>query len=245
MAESTAILLPDWPAPDNVHAFTTLRGGGVSAPPYAQWNLADHVGDDAAAVATNRQYLRSEYGLPQEPRWLQQVHGRAVVDAARTQEAVQADGSFSTETGVVCAVLTADCLPVLFCSPDGRRVAAAHAGWRGLAAGVLEATVDAMGGGELLAWLGPAIGPDNFEVGAEVRAAFVRPEPAAAATFRESRPGHWYADLYALARLRLASCGVTEVFGGGLCTFQDAERFYSFRRDGVTGRMASVIWWGE
>lgn len=242
MAAGAQVLRPDWPAPAGIHAFTTLRHDGASATPYGQWNLADHVGDVPADVAANRHRLRVEYELPAEPSWLRQVHGRGVVDAARVQLETEADGSFSNQAGVVCAVLTADCLPVLLCSRDGRRVAAAHAGWRGLAEGVLEATVAAMGGGALIAWLGPAIGPANFEVGSEVRAAFVERDPVAAEAFQDSRPGHWHADLYALARLRLASCGVDAVYGGGLCAFADAERFYSFRRDGVTGRMASVIW---
>lgn len=236
------VLVPDWPAPAGVRALTTLRRGGVSRVPYADWNLADHVDDDPAAVAENRRRLRERFRLPAEPVWLEQVHGSSLVDAAQVNGPVRADGSYASAPGAVCAVLTADCLPVLFCSQDGERVAVVHAGWRGLAAGVLEAALEAMGPGEHLAWLGPAIGPAAFEVGPEVRNAFLSYHPTAAAAFQETRPGHWLADLYGLARLRLAARGVDAVYGGGFCTFRDAERFYSYRRDGVTGRMATLIW---
>jgi YfiH family protein len=234
-------IFPDWPAPAGVHALTTLRSGGVSQGPYADWNLADHVGDAPEAVRENRRRLRERFRLPAEPAWLGQVHGGTVVNAARIR-APEADGSYATQAGVVCAVLTADCLPVLLCSQDGQRVAAVHAGWRGLAGGVLEAALEALGPGDHLAWLGPAIGPVAFEVGPEVRNAFLSFQPAAAAAFQETRPGHWLADLYGLARLRLAARGVDAVYGGEHCTFREAERFYSYRRDGVTGRMASLIW---
>ncbi len=233
---------PDWPAPPGVHALTTLRGGGVSAVPCDSWNLADHVGDDPAAVAENRSLLRQRFSLPAEPVWLSQVHGHGVVNAARITEPVVADGSYTHQPGVVCAVLTADCLPVLLCSHDGQRLAAVHAGWRGLAAGVIEAALDTLGEGEVMAWLGPAISPAAFEVGPEVRNAFLSSHPAAAAAFQQTRPGHWLADLYGLARLRLASRGVDAVYGGEHCTFQERERFFSYRRDGATGRMASLIW---
>ena len=235
-------ITPDWPAPAGVHALTTLRSGGVSQGPYADWNLAAHVDDDPEAVRENRRRLRTRFGLPTEPAWLDQVHGGTVVNAARITTPVQADGSYAGAAGVVCAVLSADCLPVLFCSQDGQRVAAVHAGWRGLAGGVLEAALDALGPGDYLAWLGPAIGPAAFEVGPEVRNAFLSHQPAAAAAFQETRPGHWLADLYGLARLRLAARGVDAVYGGEHCTFREAGRFYSYRRDGVTGRMASLIW---
>lgn len=239
---------PDWPAPDVVHALVTTRAGGVSQPPYDSLNLGDHVGDDAAAVAGNRQRLRAF--LPAEPRWLRQVHGTAVAGADALHDPVEADAAVAFAPGTVCAVLTADCLPVLFCDRRGTRVAAAHAGWRGLAAGVLEASVAAMQcpPAEILAWLGPAIGPEAFEVGEEVREVFVRDLPATAAAFapHASRltPNHFMADIYELARLRLARAGVHQVYGGGLCTYADAGRFYSYRRDKVTGRMASLIWLG-
>ncbi|HKJ07561.1 MAG TPA: peptidoglycan editing factor PgeF [Gammaproteobacteria bacterium] len=237
-------ILPDWPARPAVRALSTTRRGGVSASPYASWNLAEHVGDDPRAVQTNRQRLRERLALPDEPCWLRQVHGVRVMAAAAGKPSTEADGAWTGTPGRVCAVLTADCLPVLFCDRRGTRVAAAHAGWRGLAAGVLEATLRAMGVApqELLAWLGPAIGPAAFEVGAEVRDAFVGADAGAGEAFQAGPDGRWYADLYALARRRLAAAGVVEVYGGGLCTYSDPERFYSYRRDGATGRMASLIW---
>ena len=195
------------------------------------------------AVAENRLRLGVGLALPAEPRWLTPVHG-SVIAGADNAPGCEADGSYSDRPGVVCAVLTADCLPVLLCDRAGREVAAVHAGWRGLAGGVIEAALDRFSAktADILAWLGPAIGPDAFEVGDEVREAFLADDPAAASAFRATRPGHWLADLYALARLRLARRGVTAVYGGGLCTYTDAERFYSFRREPVTGRMASLIW---
>ncbi len=238
-------LVPDWPAPAGVRAVTTTRRGGASEGPYAAFNLAAHVGDDPARVAVNRAALRARLALPAEPAWLAQVHGTTVVDANPRDNPPEADASVADRPGVVCAVLTADCLPVLFCTRDGTLVAAAHAGWRGLAAGVLEATVRALGGppGELLAWLGPGIGPDAYEVGPEVREAFVCADPRAADAFAQGkRADRWLADMYALARLRLASAGVTAVYGGGLCTYRDRERFFSYRRDGATGRMATLAW---
>jgi YfiH family protein len=235
---------PGWPAPAKVRAVSTTRLGGTSRGPYAAFNLADHVGDVPGAVASNRSLLMQRLALPAEPSWLQQVHGRAVVPAQPNGAPREADASFSLGPGAVCAVLTADCLPVLLCDRDGARVAAAHAGWRGLAAGVLEAAVEALQvpGARLMAWLGPAIGPRNFEVGDEVRAVFLAHDSAAAPAFRPSPAGRWLADLYILARQRLAETGVTEVYGGGLCTFSDQRRFYSYRRDGTTGRMATLIW---
>jgi YfiH family protein len=239
-----ALLRPEWPAPPNVQAWVTTRRGGVSRPPFTTLNLGDHVGDAPAAVAENRRWLAAALALPAAPRWLMQVHGRTVVAADRAADGCEADAAYSRGAAGVCAVLTADCLPVLFCDRGGTVVAAAHAGWRGLADGVLEATAARMGAApaDLLAWLGPAIGPDHFEVGDEVRAAFVAVDRGAADAFVPTRPGRWLADLYALARRRLAAVGVGQVFGGGLCTACDPERFYSFRRDGRTGRMASLIW---
>ncbi|MEW6134055.1 MAG: peptidoglycan editing factor PgeF [Pseudomonadota bacterium] len=238
-------LKPEWPAPAAVHALVTTRMGGVSQPPYDSLNLGDHVGDDPAAVARNRALL-SPF-LPAEPKWLKQVHGTSVAKTDSLLEAMEADAAVAFSPGTVCAVLTADCLPVLFCDRRGTRVAAVHAGWRGLAAGVLEAGVAAMRcrTGDILAWLGPAIGPRAFEVGGEVREAFVRDLPAAAAAFAPAQPGKWLADLYLLARLRLARAGVHEVYGGGLCTYSDSARFYSHRRDKITGRMAALIWLGK
>ena len=234
-------LVADWPAPPGVHAATSLRTGGVSPAPWDSLNLAMHVEDDPARVAENRRRLE----LPAEPVWLEQVHGTAVVraDTVRDDEVPRADAAWTDRKGVICAVLTADCLPVLFSDRAGTRVAAAHAGWRGLAAGVLEATVAALGvpGDEILAWLGPAIGPESYEVDETVRAAFLAADPAAEAAFTPTRPGHWHLDLYTAARRRLEAHGVT-VHGGEYCTFREADRFYSYRRDGLTGRMATVIW---
>ncbi len=237
-------LIPDWPAPDNVCALQTLRSGGCSPAPWDSLNLGDHVGDDAQRVMANRARLRAS--LPADPCWLQQVHGVDVVDAASAAPGSAADAAYARVPGRVCVVMTADCLPVLFCDRAGTVVAAAHAGWRGLLAGVLEQTLAAMGcpAETVLAWLGPAIGPDNFEVGDEVRAAFVAGNAEAAAAFRPAGDGKWLADLYALARQRLSSVGVAGVYGGDGCTFAERDRFFSYRRDGVTGRQASLIWLG-
>jgi len=245
---SDAWIVPDWPAPARVRSLATTRHGGVSAGPYASLNLGDHVGDDAQAVAENRRRVAA--GLPASPLWLTQVHGSTVLDAGRktvTGRAPEADAAFSRRSGVVCAVMTADCLPVLFCDQAATVVAAAHAGWRGLHAGVLEQTVAAMAcpGERLLAWLGPAIGPAAFEVGDEVRSAFVSAHAESDAAFKALRPGKWLLDIYLLARQALARVGVSAVYGGDCCTVQDAGRFFSYRRDGVTGRMASLIWLGD
>lgn len=236
------LLVPDWPVPANVRALQTTRRGGFSPAPWDSFNLGDHVGDDAGRVAANRAELRRD--LPAEPCWLQQVHGVHAVDAAKTANLPTADASFSHRAGTVCAVMTADCLPVLFCDRAGTVVAAAHAGWRGLQAGVLEATLAAMAvpAGEILAWLGPAIGADAFEVGDEVRAAFVAHDPLAAAAFKPHAAGKWLADIYLLARQRLQAAGVASISGGDFCTVNAPESFFSYRRDGVTGRMASLIW---
>jgi YfiH family protein len=244
-----ALIKPDWAAPARVHAVATTRTGGDSRAPWASLNLGDHVGDDPASVVQNRVSLRDELGLPGDPVWLQQVHGTTVVEAARAGSRVAADASWTTSPGVVCAVLTADCLPVLFCNRAGTHVAAAHAGWRGLTAGVLESTVawlaaDGVRPDALLAWFGPAIGPGGYEVGVEVRDAFLRADPAAGSAFRPNRPGHWLLDLYAAARQRLHRAGVTAISGGNFCTLTEPERFFSHRRDGVTGRQATLIWLG-
>lgn len=236
-------ITPSWPAPPQVRALTTTRRGGVSLPPYDSLNLGDHVGDDPDAVAENRRRLVAELGLPGEPRWLTQVHGTCSADAATVTDRCEADASHTDLTGVVCAVLTADCLPVLLCDREGRSVAAVHAGWRGLLNGVIEQTIAAMGAeGELLAWLGPAIGPQAFEVGEEVLEAFLVDAAAAARAFTPSPGGRWLADIYVLARQHLQRAGVTLVYGGEYCTYSEPERFYSYRRDGSTGRMASLIW---
>ena len=242
---SIDVILPDWPAPAHVHACTTTRSGGVSRGPYAGLNLGLHVGDDPAAVAANRAQLCAALALPSEPFWLTQVHGCDAVSAqAPSAEPPTADAALTCEPGRVCVVLTADCLPLLLCDRAGTVCAAVHAGWRGLQRGVIEATIAALGvpPSSLLAWLGPAIGPACFEVGPEVRAAFVDADPAAAVAFRAGSGDRLLADIYALARLRLAAAGVSAVFGGDLCTVSDPDRFFSYRRDGRTGRMATLTW---
>jgi polyphenol oxidase len=251
---SAAWVEADWPAPGGVRALCTFRTGGASAAPYASLNLGGHVGDAPEAVAENRRRLRVEAGLPAEPVWLEQVHGvhvadlDAAPDPGGTSGRVEcADAAFTRRPERVCAILTADCLPVLLAAESGDLVAAAHAGWRGIAGGVIEATVVAVTAagatpGRLLAWLGPAIGPGHFEVGAEVRAALLAADPGAEAAFAPNSRGRFMADLGRLARRRLEARGVDRIYGGGECTFDAADRYFSYRRDGVTGRQAALIW---
>ena len=252
------VLVPDWPAPAGVRAAFTLRQGGVSARPFDSLNLGEHVGDAPAAVAENRRRLRAQLHLPAEPAWLEQVHGTEVLDldavgesavadratAGRVAPSTAADGALTRREDRVCAVQVADCLPVLFAARDGALVAGAHAGWRGLAAGVLEATVARLATEprRLIAWLGPAIGAEHFEVGAEVRTAFTQRDAGAAVAFAANARGRLQCDLVALARTRLAALGITAVFGGSWCTHADHARFFSYRRDGQCGRMAALIW---
>ena len=242
MSLPAAWIVPDWPAPAGVRAFVTTRAGGVSSGAYASFNLGDLTADDPANVRANKARLQAL--LPAAPRWLRQVHGQRVVRADDAGADEQADAAFTTTPGVVCAVKIADCMPVLLTDVTGSVVAVAHAGWRGLAAGVVENTVHALGidGQKLIAFLGPAIGPRAFEVGDEVRAAFCAVDANAARAFEPHAPGKWLADLFMLGRQRLARCGVQRVYGGGLCTWSDPARFYSHRRDPVTGRMAAVLW---
>jgi len=245
---AVAWLAPDWPAPPGVRTLSSFRGGGASAAAYASLNLGDHVGDVAATVALNRQRLMAAAGLPAEPIWLRQVHGANVADLDERDGAATAldaaDAACTCRPGRVCAILTADCLPILFATESGDRVAAAHAGWRGLAGGVIEATVQALGvpPARLLAWLGPCIGPRHFEVGAEVRVALLAGDPSAQAAFRPNARGRFMADLALLARRRLTRAGVHRVHGGSECTYTRADRYFSYRRDGVTGRQATLIW---
>lgn len=242
-------LTPDWPAPPAVHAAVTTRlAPGASAPPFARFNLGLRSGDDIATVRANRRALQAALELPAEPRWLQQVHGIAVSmpGPASGQDETKADAAVARSRGTVLSILTADCLPVLLCARDGSEIGAAHAGWRGLAAGVLEATLAALRTppAQVLAWLGPCIGAASYEVGAEVREAFIRHAPAASACFAATRLGHWSCDLAALARLRLSAAGLQHIYGGGFDTFSDT-RWYSYRRDGHrSGRFASLIWLG-
>ncbi|AEY00737.1 hypothetical protein GU3_04900 [Oceanimonas sp. GK1] len=237
------LILPDWPAPANVCAAQSTRTGGVSRAPWHSLNLGSHVGDDAASVRTNRERLAACLNLPSEPVWLEQVHGIRVLTLPAENDNLTADAVVSRTPGRVCAVMTADCLPVLFCDQAGTVVAAAHAGWRGLAAGVLEATLQEMqvDPDTVLAWLGPAIGPRAFEVGGEVREAFMAHSELAEEAFAP-RGDKWLADIYHLARLRLAAAGVHHIYGGEHCTVSESERFFSYRRDGQTGRMASLVW---
>ncbi|UCG74350.1 MAG: peptidoglycan editing factor PgeF [Chromatiales bacterium] len=239
------LIRPDWPAPANVRALATARVGGVSGGPYASLNLGDHVGDATAHVAANRRRLRTAAGLPGEPGWLEQVHGSDMVSLPAVASALRGDGAMTDRAGAVCAVLTADCLPVLLCDRAGTTVAAVHAGWRSLAAGILDNAVAAfaragIAAAELLAWLGPAIGPAAYEVGDEVRAAFAA--DADAPGWQPNARGRWQCDLYTLARTRLNAAGVPVVTGGGFCTHREQARFFSHRRDGRCGRQATLIW---
>ncbi len=233
----------DWPAPDNVVAGTTLRTGGVSQGEFDSLNLAAHVGDNPLSVAENRRRFQIACALPDEPAWLKQVHGTRVVIGSSALTKPEADAIVAREAGVVCTILSADCLPVVLTTEDGSEVAAAHAGWRGLSAGILEETVAAIKASpeQILAWLGPAISKPAFEVGAEVRQQFLNKREAAADFFSLNDRGRWQADLYGLAALRLESCGVTQVFGGRRCTHTEQDRFFSYRRDGRCGRMATFI----
>lgn len=235
-------IIPDWPAPPNVRSLQTTRLGGVSVAPYDSFNLGDHVGDAPQSVALNRHLLASL--MPSEPVWLQQVHGTVVADADNAGCLIQADASVANHCGSVCVVMTADCLPILLCDEDGTVVGAAHAGWKGLAAGVIETTVQAMGVApqKLMAWFGPAISQRAFEVGEEVRAEFIARDAQAAQAFLPGVGGKWLADIYLLARQRLHALGVSRIYGGEYCTYNDPARFFSYRRNGVTGRMGSFIW---
>jgi hypothetical protein len=246
---NTNTISPQWPAVAGVRALFTLRRNGVSPAPYESFNLGAHVGDEPDKVRQNRRQLCEAHGLPREPLWLEQLHGTRVVDADQTllmgasQPPPRADAAISRQPGTVLAVLVADCLPVLFAACDGSAGAVAHAGWRGLAGGVLEATVAALAGhGALQAWLGPAISRLHFEVGPEVRECFTAHDPGAAAAFTANSRGRWQCDLRALARARLAAAGVSSVHGDSGCTYAEPQRFYSYRRDGTTGRMAALIW---
>ena len=243
--QTLTFITPNWPAPASVKALQTTRIGGVSQAPFDSLNFGEHVQDNPLAVAQNRQLL-SAY-LPSEPVWVNQVHGVEVIDAAKSGCLENADASFSTQKKVVCVTMTADCLPVLLCDAAGTVVAAVHAGWRGLCDGVIEAAINKMpvAPNNIMAWLGPAIGPNAFEVGAEVREQFIQKDAKAALAFR-ANGDKWLGDLYLIAKQRLNNLGVTQIYGGGVnedfCTYADETRFFSFRRDNVTGRMASLIW---
>ena len=248
----SSFIMPNWPAPANVKALQTTRIGGISHVPYTSLNLGAHVGDNPVVVAHNR-LLLSAY-LPSEPVWLNQIHGIKAIDAATICCVQDADAAYTNKANVVCVTMTADCLPILLCDEAGTAVAAIHAGWKGLLDGVIENTINtmqitsrtatnqALKSQYLMAWLGPAIGPQAFEVGSEVRAAFIAVDANATCAFKALGPKKWLCDLYKLARQRLNTIGVTQIYGGNLCTYTDKKRFYSYRRDQLTGRMASLIW---
>ena len=249
MLTEAHIITPDWPAPANLRALCTTRSGGISLPPWQSLNLGSHVNDNPEHVSQNRKHLARYTGLQTDHiGWLNQVHGTSVVELteAGAGNCPDADASYTRQPGIACAILTADCLPVVLADRNGTIIGAAHAGWRSLCGGVLENLITAMDAtpAQLTAWFGPAIGPENFEVGPEVREAFIAHFPGSASAFtsRGARPGHYMADIYQLARMRLINAGVAAIHGGGLCTVTDAERFYSFRRDGQTGRMATLVW---
>lgn len=241
MNHNLPLIIPDWPAPSHVKAIQTTRLGGISVGVYASLNLGLHVKDNPIHVEQNRQKLASM--LPSEPVWLNQVHGIHVVNADLANCLPEADASYSARSGTVCVTMTADCLPILLCDTEGTKVAAIHAGWRSLCDGVIEATVAAMAANcaNLLAWLGPAIGPNAFEVGSEVRERFMQKDKQAELAF-QAHGDKWLGNLYQLAQQRLTSLGISQIFGGGLCTYQDESQFFSFRRDGDTGRMGTFIW---
>ncbi|EKT54286.1 purine nucleoside phosphorylase YfiH [Providencia burhodogranariea] len=238
------LIFPDWPQPKNVLSCSTTRIGGVSLPPFDSLNLGSHVGDVPEAVSENRSRLVSLANLPQHPLWLEQIHGTKVLHLnGNTFENRQADAIYTNQAGQVCAIMTADCLPVLFCSKDGKEVAAAHAGWRGLCDGILENTISQFTNpaNEIMAWLGPAIGPEKFEVGAEVRQAFINQSNDLKSGFI-AKGDKFLADIYLLARIKLQAVGISSIYGGSFCTVSDENRFFSYRRAGKTGRMASLIW---
>jgi polyphenol oxidase len=235
-------LQADWPAPSTIHTATSLRTGGMSLGKYASLNLATHVGDDPDLVRQNRGLLKSWLGLPSEPVWLQQTHSNRAVAATVTATPLQADASYTSMAGVVCVVMTADCLPLLVCAADGSEIAAIHAGWRGLLDGVIESTINALRSRNVLVWLGPAIGPECFEVGEEVRAAYLAKSPDYAAAFKQQSQDKWLADIYRLARIKLSALSISKIYGGNFCTVTNHEQFYSYRRDKETGRMATLIW---
>lgn len=238
------LIIPDWPAPDNIRAFSTTRQGGFSQSPFDSFNLGDHVGDDIAIVTQNRQQLSQLAQTPEAPRWLKQVHGAHVISSRDWQCDIEADAIFSKHKDHICTIMTADCLPILLCNQQGDTVAAIHAGWRSLAAGIIEKTLHHFNGESdtILAWLGPAIGPSQFEVGQDVYDIFCQHSPHASNAFTATDNSHYLADIYQLARQRLNEQSVHAIYGGDFCTVNDTQRFFSYRRDGQTGRMATLIW---
>ena len=232
----------DWPAPANIHTATTLRTGGVSQGDYSSLNPADHVNDKLQHVLANRQCIKNMLALPAEPVWLQQTHSVDVVCTDQLERSPVADASYTAKSNIVCTVLTADCLPVLLCDQQGTMIAAIHGGWRGLLNGIIENTVCKMLATGLIAWLGPAIGAQSFEVGDDVRVAFIKKSAQFSSAFKNHAPGKYLADIYQIARILLNNAGVQQIYGGQYCTVTDKDRFFSYRRDGQTGRMATMIW---
>jgi len=233
---------PDWPVKSNIHAATTLRVGGLSKGVFKSLNPALHVNDNSETVLANRKAISQMLNLPSDPIWLEQVHGDRVIKIDKNTALQQADASYTDQAGVVSVVMTADCLPVLLASSDGTEIAAVHAGWRGLLAGIISNTAAMFKSDNVIAWLGPAIGPDCFEVGGEVKESFTAKSNDFSSAFKQTSKEKYLADIYQLARLELAVLGITRVYGGDFCTVTDAQRFYSYRRDGETGRMATLIW---
>lgn len=234
-------IFPNWNAPENVHAVMTTRIGGVSKSPYDSFNLATHVEDDSEHVLENRRFLKTTLNLPTQPFWLEQIHSNIVVEASTDLILPKADASFTTQENVVCVVMTADCLPVLMCSKNGEKIAAIHAGWRGLESGIISRTIEALKTKELIVWFGAAIGANCFEVGDDVHNAFLKKSADYSSAFKENG-SQWLCDIYQLAQIELAQLDITDVFGGQFCTVSNSERFYSYRRDKQTGRMATLIW---
>ena len=239
-----SLIFPDWPAPNTIKAVSTTRLGGFSLPPYDGFNLGTHVGDEPSTVIKNRDYLVDVAQLPESPRWLNQVHGTRVINSNDWQLNIDADAIVSQQNNHICTIMTADCLPLLLCNKQGDTVAAIHAGWRGLAAGIIENTIAQFhcAPEDILVWLGPAIGPNQFEVGNDVYQSFTAHSTKAIQAFQQTDATHYLADIYLLARQRLTALGVNAIFGGDLCTSSDEQHFFSYRRDDVTGRMASMIW---
>ncbi len=235
-------MIPNWPAPSSIKVASTFRSGGVSRSPFFSFNLGQHVGDDPRAVSENRIRLHRELELPNEPIWINQVHGSRVIRAGPDLTDRIADASFTYNKNVVCAVMTADCLPILITDHLGSFVAVIHGGWRGLLAGVIQNTLDVIGDVDLLVWLGPAIGPENFKVGEDVRTAFLNKSHSFGSAFKAVAQGCWKTDIYQIARIFLKNRGVSKIYGGDWCTYTDMDRFFSYRRDRITGRMATIIW---
>lgn len=241
---TSPFIIPDWPAPKHIKAISSTRHGGVSKPPYDSLNLGAHVGDDISNVSKNRVWLEKEASLPESPRWLDQVHGDAIIESQSWIQSTKADAIISTTVNHVCPIMTADCLPILLCDKEGTQVAAIHAGWRSLASGILEKTLQRFkcAPNEIVAWLGPAIGPEKFEVGRDVFGAFTQSSESASQSFKQTNESHYLADIYLLATQKLHLHGTKAIFGGEHCTVLEQSDFFSYRRDGITGRMATMIW---